>query len=170
MKIAAGSTNFAKIQAITNVFSGHAIIECNVDSGVSPQPFSDEETINGAINRAKNALLEVGADIGIGLEGGVQETPYGLMLVNYGALVRFESIETPIIAGGARILLPDNISKEVRSGKELGTVMDEFCQREDISHSEGAVGVFTNNIINRVEMFSHIVSLLRGQLEYRVTR
>ena len=44
-----------------------------MQSGVSPQPFSDEETIQGAINRARAAVKETGADIGIGLEGGYRK-------------------------------------------------------------------------------------------------
>lgn len=166
MKIAAGSTNQAKVQAVQNIFSGYSIIECNVASNVNEQPFSDEETITGAINRAKNALLEVGADIGIGLEGGVTETKAGLLLCNWGALVTANPEERPIIAGGARILLPLEISERLREGAELGPVMDDYCQKENIRSHEGAIGIFTNGYMNRVEMFTQVVRLLRGQLEY----
>jgi non-canonical (house-cleaning) NTP pyrophosphatase len=43
-----------------------------VESGVSDQPMDLEETRQGAINRAQNALSSVpGADLGVGLESGV---------------------------------------------------------------------------------------------------
>lgn len=170
MKIAVGTTNQAKLQAIQNVFFvSDSIIECKVPSNVSEQPFSDDETITGAINRAKGALLQVGGDIGIGLEGGVTETPMGLMLCNWGAIVQADLSAEPIVAGGARILLPEEIGEKLRAGAELGPVMDEFCQRENIRSHEGAIGIFTNGHVNRIEMFTHVVRLLKGQLDYRLT-
>ena len=41
-------------------------LHLSVPSGVANQPFSDEETMQGAINRAKRALEEGEAPIGIG--------------------------------------------------------------------------------------------------------
>ncbi len=44
MKIAIGTKNRAKIQAVKNVFGADAdIIGIDVPSGVSEQPFSDED-------------------------------------------------------------------------------------------------------------------------------
>lgn len=167
MRLAAGTTNQAKLQAIYNIFNDRAnIIPCKVPSNVSDQPFSDEETIQGAINRAKNAIAETDADIGIGLEGGVNESPHGLMLCNWGALVIREFSEQPFIAGGARIVLPAYISQRLRNGEELGPVMDDFCQQENIRSHEGAIGIFTDGQVNRVEMFTHVVKLLKGQFDY----
>ncbi|WAA11750.1 DUF84 family protein [Fervidibacillus halotolerans] len=168
MKIGIGSTNLAKIEAVQRVFSENdEIISVRVPSGVSDQPFSDEETIEGAIQRAKKALETTNADLGIGLEGGVTETPYGLMLCNWGALYS-KTDHSPIIAGGARILLPDEISERLRTGEELGPIMDDYCMRENIRHHEGAIGIFTNGLITRGEMFSHVVRMLKGQFIYRM--
>lgn len=167
MRLAAGTTNQAKLQAIYNIFNdGANIIPCKVPSNVSEQPFSDEETIQGAINRAKNAIAETDADIGIGLEGGVNESLHGLMLCNWGALVIREFSEQPFIAGGARIVLPAYISQRLRNGEELGPVMDDFCQQENIRSHEGAIGIFTDGQVNRVEMFTQVVKLLKGQFDY----
>jgi len=167
MRLAAGTTNQAKLQAIYNIFyNGADIIPCKVPSNVSEQPFSDEETIQGAINRAKNAIAETDADIGIGLEGGVNESLHGLMLCNWGALVIREFSEQPFIAGGARIVLPAYISQRLRNGEELGPVMDDFCQQENIRSHEGAIGIFTDGQVNRVEMFTQVVKLLKGQFDY----
>lgn len=168
MRIAVGTTNKAKLEAIRNIFSDSVeIIPCKVPSNVREQPFSDEETIQGAINRAKNALVEVDADLAIGLEGGVTETPIGLMLCNWGALVVREKMNKPYVAGGARIVLPDDISNRLRNGEELGPVMDDFCQQKNIRSHEGAIGIFTNGQVNRVEMFTHVVKLLKGQYDYQ---
>ena len=167
MKIIIGTKNPAKIQAVKQIFTNdHYEFEAiNVTSGVSEQPFSDEETIKGAINRAEQALFLGEGQIGIGLEGGVQDTGYGLFLCNWGALVTEK--EPPIIAGGARILLPEEIAERLRKGEELGPVMDDFTNKKNIRKNEGAIGVFTNGNIPRADMFSHVTKLLFGQYQYR---
>ncbi|GLB58553.1 DUF84 family protein [Cytobacillus sp. NCCP-133] len=166
MKIIIGSKNPAKILAVERGFSGYEaeVISKNVPSGVSDQPFSDEETIKGAINRAFAALEAAGGHIGIGLEGGVQQTDYGLFLCNWGALI--EDGKPPIIGGGARIPLPKEVSLRLLAGEELGPVMDNYAEKANIRKNEGAVGIFTNGQVNRAEMFSHVMQLLIGQYEY----
>ncbi|MBG9589977.1 DUF84 family protein [Cytobacillus firmus] len=167
MKIIIGSKNPAKISAVQAAFSDYEadIMSEDVPSGVNDQPFSDEETIKGAINRAFGALEISGGQIGIGLEGGVQKTEYGLFLCNWGALAEKE--KPPIIAGGARIPLPDAVAERLSAGEELGPVMDDYAQIENIRKNEGAVGIFTNGQIDRAAMFLHVMKLLIGQYEYR---
>lgn len=170
MKIAIGSKNPAKISAVEEAFKdfSYEIIAVDAESGVSEQPMSDDETIKGAINRAVEAAEKSGATIGIGLEGGVQQTPHGLMLCNWGALTA-KGME-PIIAGGARIPLPEEIAEKLIAGAELGPVMDEFAKKQNVRKNEGAVGIFTNGQINRSEMFTHVMKLLAGQYEYQTGR
>jgi inosine/xanthosine triphosphatase len=167
MRIAIGSKNPAKIAAVKRVFTekGVEVIAIDAESGVNAQPMSDEETIKGAINRAIVAAEKGEASIGIGLEGGVQATPYGLVLCNWGALAA-KGME-PIIAGGARLLLPDDISRQLLAGAELGPVMDEYANRQDVRSHDGAVGIFTSGQVSRSEMFTHITKLLLGQYEYQ---
>ncbi|MBP2241452.1 inosine/xanthosine triphosphatase [Cytobacillus eiseniae] len=167
MNIIIGTKNPAKIKAVQAAFQlyeaeFHAL---DIPSGVQDQPFSDEETIKGAINRAYGALAAGKGEIGIGLEGGVQETAYGLFLCNWGALV--VEGKPPIIAGGARIPLPDEVAKRLIAGEELGPVMEIFAKKEDIRKKEGAVGVFTNGQVSRADMFTHVMKLLVGQYEYQ---
>jgi len=167
MKIIIGSTNPAKVAAVKQAFPYQPaqFISLDISSGVSEQPFTDDETIKGAINRANGALYKGKGDIGIGLEGGVQESEHGLLLCNWGALVSVGN--EPIIAGGARFLLPETISDRLRAGEELGPVMDDYAKRKNVRKNEGAVGIFTNGLINRAEMFAHIMNLLIGQYYYR---
>lgn len=169
MNIAIGSTNPAKVNAVKEAFRRNGtdvtVLSFNVPSGVSAQPFSDEETIKGAINRGENCLQAKDVDIGIGLEGGVTETPFGLCICNWGALV--EENKSPLIAGGARFLLPDEIATRLRDGEELGPVMDDFSKRKNVRKKEGAIGIFTNGYVTRDEMFIHVMNLLIGQYEYR---
>ncbi|UAL51366.1 DUF84 family protein [Bacillus sp. OVS6] len=167
MKIAIGTLNPAKVNAVKASlpdFEQFTFKSAKVPSGVSDQPFSDDETIQGAINRAENAREMEQADLGIGLEGGIIETNQGFYLCNWGAIAGGDI--RPIIAGGARILLPDEVGKKVKSGAELGIVMDQYANQYNVSQNEGAIGIFTNGMVNRKEMFTHISKLLFGQYFY----
>ena len=168
MKIIIGTKNPAKITAVKNAFceTDSEFLSLDISSGVSAQPFSDEETIQGAINRAFGALQQGNGDIGIGLEGGVQESEHGLMICNWGALAA-NGIE-PIIAGGARFLLPEEVAVRLRAGEELGPVMDDYAKKKNVRKHEGAIGIFTNGLINRDDMFTHLMKLLIGQYNYKI--
>jgi inosine/xanthosine triphosphatase len=168
IRIAIGTKNPTKVNAIKHGFEGidASFYPCSVSSGVSSQPFSDDETIQGAINRARESLLLEKADIGIGLEGGVVDTGYGLFLCNWGALIHHQDV-APIIAGGARILLPEEFKEALKNGNELGEIMAEFTKKKDVSTQEGAIGIFTNGYIDRTEMFLHVTRLLVGQYTYK---
>lgn len=167
MKIIIGSKNPAKINAVKNCFADQEaeFVSIDIPSGVNAQPFSDEETIQGAINRAVGALNQGSGSIGMGLEGGVHETSHGLILCNWGALATHNM--EPIIAGGARFLLPEEIAVRLKAGEELGPVMDNYANMKNVRKHEGAVGIFTNGMINRMEMFTHVTKLLVGQYTYR---
>ncbi|WP_102345244.1 DUF84 family protein [Bacillus sp. Marseille-P3661] len=166
-RIAVGSKNKTKVGAVQSVFEdiqNVTIIPIDVPSGVSAQPLSDEETMNGAKNRAKQARQETESELGIGLEGGVVETKEGMMLCNWGAL---EITDGRIfVASGAKIFLPNEIAQGIRNGKELSQVMDEYTSLHNVRSKEGAIGIFTNGLVQREEMFSHIVKLLLGQYLY----
>ncbi|WP_409299146.1 DUF84 family protein [Peribacillus sp. SCS-26] len=166
MKAAIGSHNPAKVGAVRDALGsmGAEVRPVDVPSGVSEQPFTDEETIQGAINRALGALETSGADIGFGLEGGVVQTERGVYVCNWGALVTNEN--EVMIAGGARIPLPKEVADRLLAGGELGPVMEDFTKKKEIRKSEGAIGVFTNGRIKRNQMFAHIVEMLLGQWEY----
>lgn len=168
LKIAIGSTNPAKIRAVESVFVGMGlaveIVPVAAPSGVANQPFTDEETMRGARNRAEYCLEKGNFDIGIGLEGGVMEMGSGLFLTNWGALA-VKGMDT-LTASGARIKLPEDISVHLRSGRELGPVMEEYSQKKNVRSNEGAIGIFTNGEVNRDEMFAHILRLLAGQYVY----
>ena len=79
MKIIIGSENKAKIEAVQEIIQEYPhlknseILSKEVESGVSDQPKSLEETVQGAMNRAKNIFSE--CDYSIGLESGLIEVP-----------------------------------------------------------------------------------------------
>ena len=162
MRIVIGSTNITKVDAVKNVLEplGHQVIGINVSSGVSAQPFSDKETVQGAKNRAYAALAE-GGDFGIGLEAGVEYLNEELYLVNWGVLVTTQG--ESFTAGGTRIPLPMIIKEVLESGVELSDAIDAYAHKQDIRSKEGAIGILTENFYNRKENFIHIIKLLWGQ-------
>jgi inosine/xanthosine triphosphatase len=166
MKIGIGSSNPAKIKAadaFINYFDNAELAVFSSDSLVSSQPFSDEETKTGAVNRAKDCVQQ-GAAIGLGFEGGVMEMEDGMYLSNWGAVA--DSKGNILTAAGARILLPSQIVEGLRRGKELGQLMGEWTNDSEIRKKDGAIGVFTAGLLSRGEMFSHIATILLGQYVY----
>ena len=163
-QIAIASDNPAKINAVSTVLTDigfHFNLQhAETDSGVSAQPFSLEETRLGAVNRAKLALTD-GLDAAIGLEGGVFELEGVVYLCNWGAFFTKEG--ALYTAAGAQIPLPEDIAVLLREGNELGPVMDDYAQETGIRKHKGAVGILTAGLVNREEMFQHIVKLLMGQ-------
>ena len=167
MKILIGTHNRAKtkaVQKISSIYYPNAIYEnVEVPSLVSDQPMTQEETRQGAINRAKHLMGATDALFGIGLEGGVQQIDGLMYICNWGALV------TPngdvFTATGAGVPLPMEIAEQLLAGGELGPVMDVYTNKKGIRHDEGAVGIFSNGLVNRSAMFEHIMLLLIGQFE-----
>lgn len=172
MKIAVGTENKAKVGAVEAIvreyFPDAQLENLEVASDVSVQPFSNEETRQGAINRARNTLLKTNADLAFGLEGGVDEIDGVMYCCNWGAVAMKDG--TVISSSGAQFALPEVIAKELRMGKELGPVMDVYTNTENIRHHQGAIGIFTNDLIDRKQMFEHIVKLLVGQVIFKLNK
>lgn len=169
MRVIIGTKNKAKTGAVIHVVAQHfpeATFDLvDVASGVSEQPMSNEETRLGAINRAKAAVAAVdGAACGFGLEGGVYELDGQMYCCNWGAM----ALATGEVysCAGASFILPEVVASRVRAGEELGPVMDDFTKTADIRHHAGAIGIFTNGLVDRKEMFEHITTLLVGQYKY----
>ena len=167
MKILIGTNNRAKTKAVKEVASIYypeATFENReVPSLVSNQPMSNEETRQGAINRAKQLMAHSDATFGIGLEGGVQELDGTMYICNWGALATKD--KEVFTATGAGVPLPEIIATQLRAGAELGPIMDVYTNKNDIRHDEGAIGVCTNGFVKRSDMFEHIMLLLLGQYE-----
>lgn len=168
MKVAIGTKNKAKTSAVeqvlTNYYKDLQFEHVDVASNVAEQPFSMEETRQGAMNRAVNTREATDADLSFGLEGGVCEIDGVMYCCNWGAVALRDG--TVISAAGAQFILPEEIATELRAGKELGPVMDAYTNEQNIRHHAGAIGIFTNGLIDRKEMFEHIVKLLVGQVQF----
>jgi len=160
MKVIVGSKNPVKVNAtkaaFSKFFSDVEVKGESVDSGVSDMPLTAKETRLGAINRAKRSL-ELGADYGVGLEGGVEDTDYGMFL--FGRVAIIDKNNNVGLSGAEGFLLPEIIAKRIRQGEELGPVMDDVTGLPDVKKNAGAVGIFTKNEISRTDSFEKSIIL-----------
>jgi inosine/xanthosine triphosphatase len=161
MHIAIGSTNPVKRMAAENVLSivfPQAHFSClEVPSGVRNQPWGDDETRQGAYNRATAALAQTQADAAIGLEGGVVECDFGLMTTAWCVIITRDG--TLGIGGGINILLPNSVTQAVRSGVELGPAMDALTGDHNTKQKNGAIGILTNGLLDRQQAYEVIIQL-----------
>lgn len=160
MKIAVGSTNPVKIDAVRatvqRVWPDAEVFPVAVDSGVDEMPQSDGETIAGARNRAQAARRLADAEIGVGLEGGVHMGSVGMVLQGWVVVVDGNGREG--IGAAARIPLPPLIAGRVSAGEELGPVMDDLLGQQNIKQKGGTVGALTAGLVPRVDAFAMAVA------------
>lgn len=174
--IVVASTNPIKRQAAVNGFqrlfpgSELNVVAGTVPSGVAHQPMSDEETLQGALNRAANAqAAHPQADYWIGIEAGVQARDQGL--ASYSWIV----VRSKHMIGQARtgtFFLPPAVADLIRQGKELGEADDIVFGRSNSKQEDGAVGLLTDNVINRAQLYEHamILALIPFKNEFLYTR
>lgn len=160
MLIAIGSTNPVKIEAVRTVvervWPDAQLVPVDVPSHVDAMPMSDAECLAGARNRARQARQATSSDLGIGLEGGVNCDPIGLVLSGWVVVVDGDGREG--IGGSARLPLPESIAKRVLAGEELGPVMDELLGEINVKQKGGAVGALTGGLVLRAETFAVAVA------------
>ncbi len=153
MKVAVGSKNPVKIAAAKAAFKKvwpekkWEVVGVDVPSGVSDQPMSDKESIKGASNRARRALKEVGADFGVGMEGGLQKI--GETWFDCGWMVVEDKKGRKGVASSVRMETPRKLMKLIKEGKELGEANDILFGRRNSKQAEGHFGLMTDNIITR---------------------
>jgi inosine/xanthosine triphosphatase len=159
MKILVGSRNPVKIASVeesfTKYFSTVDVEGVEVNSGVSVQPV-DDETYTGAHNRTLrlkelNDSQKLDADFFVGIEGGITKQfdkwfAFGCICivdregrVGFGLSPHFE--------------LPPSIIEKLLRGIELGDVMDEIMNQQNTKQKHGAIGFFTNGVMNRKELY-----------------
>ena len=158
MKVAVGSRNPVKIQAVENAFSQYfrdiEIMSVEVNSGVSNQPY-DEDIKIGAETRARTVMKEAETEFGVGLEGGII-TLYGVQyLAGYCAIINQQQEYHG--SWGTLWELPPFVLRELETGMELGDVIDRLTKRKNTKQTDGAIGIFSKGVILREVTFRHTV-------------
>ena len=159
MKILVGSNNPVKIssveEALKNYFNNLEVVGFEVESGVSVQPVNDE-TFVGAQNRAMrlkelNNSQNLGADLFVGIEGGIAKQ-FGKWFA-FGCMCIIDKNERTGFGTSPHFELPPNVVEKLLQGIELGDVMDEIMNQQNTKQKHGAIGFFTNGVMNRKELY-----------------
>lgn len=170
-KVVVGSINPVKVAATAAVLcriygdgsSETVLVEpVAVESGVSHQPWGNEETLRGALNRAQAAQRASSATLGVGFEGGLLEVQGRVFTCAWCAVVRDDGAVG--IAGGENVLLPPSVAADVRAGAELGPAMDVLTGIHNTKQGGGAIGALTGGWLDRQSAYEHLLTMALARL------
>ncbi|KAK4174509.1 inosine triphosphate pyrophosphatase-like protein [Triangularia setosa] len=150
----------AVLEGFTHMFpsSVYQVSGISAPSGVPDQPLSDQETLQGALNRIQNARsLEPDADFWVGVEGGVN--PDGESFQSF-AWIAVESREGRTgKARTATYYLAQETANLIGGGMELGHADDLIFGRTNSKQHSGSVGILTDDVITRTSYYVQAVIL-----------
>jgi inosine/xanthosine triphosphatase len=117
-------------------------------SGVKAFPSSDEETLHGALNRARKVReLEPGAEFAVGLEGGLSELEGHRFVKQVAVVIKDDNIGIGVSQGYiAPVKLLRMLDMESDESREI---IDAYFGRDEILSDEGAIGALTRGVLNR---------------------
>ncbi|KAH8881761.1 Maf/Ham1 [Thozetella sp. PMI_491] len=150
----------AALKGFTSMFPGstYTTVGVSVPSGVPDQPMSDDETLQGALNRIRNAReAKPGADFYIGLEGGLHTE--GSCFQSFAWIAVEDKAGRKGKARSATYYLPEEVSKLVRGGMELGHADDVVFGRSNSKQVNGSTGILTDDAVDRSTFYEQAVIL-----------
>jgi len=161
LKVVVASRNPVKANAVLQSFLSYfpevKVEKMEVESGVSDQPLSDEETRIGAFNRAENAKNNFSeADFWVGIEGGIEKKGNGLTAFAWVVILSENK------AGESRTTtfqLPSKVANLISEGYELGYANDIVFKQTNSKQKHGAVGLLTKNQVDRTGLYQQAVQL-----------
>ncbi|MDF4402966.1 inosine/xanthosine triphosphatase [Vibrio parahaemolyticus] len=158
-KVVIASLNPAKINAVKSAFQSSfpqqtfEFVGISVPSEVADQPMTNEETHRGAVNRVKNAKVEMPtADFYVGLEAGIEGNVTFAWMVIESDTHRGES-------RSASLMLPPEVLAQLADANELGDVMDKVFGTENIKQKGGAISLLTQNQLTRSSVYHQALIL-----------
>ncbi|HTR18747.1 MAG TPA: inosine/xanthosine triphosphatase [Candidatus Paceibacterota bacterium] len=172
MKVGVGSKNRTKVNAVTELlkdypmFEGAEVVSVEVPVEEFGHPKSLEETVAGAISRAKQAYI--GHDYGFGIEGGLMSVPHsksGYMEVTVCAIYDGEQIcmgFSPACEWPRRVV--DGILNKGLDGSQAIKAAG-LTELEKIGEHQGFIGAVTKGRMDRTEYNKIAVIMALIQLE-----
>lgn len=176
MKIALGTENPTKITALEETLqeyeqlSSAEVISSRVDTGVSEQPMTLDQTMLGAQNRAR--AVYSGCDLSVGIESGFLEAPLangGLMEVTVCAIYDGNQVHYGFSSG---FNCPEDIMKYVRRGKNLNDAafLAGYTSNPEVGKAEGIIGVLTRGRVTRKEYTKQAIRMALIHIEKGVLK
>ncbi|OEE59945.1 inosine/xanthosine triphosphatase [Enterovibrio norvegicus FF-454] len=157
-KVIVTSLNPAKIAAVETAFrsvfpdNDMTFEGISVSSDVADQPMTSEETLAGARNRVHNAKKVIDGNFYVGVEAGL-DNPFTF------AWMVIESSDRTGESRSASVPLPPQALKALETGKELGDVMDEMFNEENVKQKGGAIGMLTGHLLTRSSVYHQALIL-----------
>jgi inosine/xanthosine triphosphatase len=156
MRIIIGSTNAVKLGAVSDLageypcLAGAEFEGTDVPSGVGAQPKSLEETVRGAINRAKNAFQD--CDLSVGIESGLMPVPHSKTgYMDVCACVFYDGRQAHLGLSSA-FECPADVTALMLSGACDMQEAFHRCGYTDnpaLGRAEGAIGILTRGRVDR---------------------
>ena len=157
LRFKVGSANKAKVAAASDTLKEYPhlcdaeVDGIKTDSGVSDQPLSLDETITGAMNRARSAYVD--CDYSVGLESGLMAVPQ--------AKSGYLDVCVAVIYDGREFHLGISSAWEFKDKQIIKSMVDDgldmsqaiqkagMTSNPDIGSEEGAIGIVTKGRIDR---------------------
>ena len=157
-KLFVATGNKAKLAAARKVFDDFEIVPVDGCFTTNRQPLSEEETLECARKRA----LATDGEYRLGMEAGVTLINGRCFLVNFAVLVDKDNNE--YCAGGSYYPLPDIVKDDLyQEGMELkDAITKEYG--DVINECGGTIEFLTDKLVTRVDIFTHICEMLKGQM------
>jgi inosine/xanthosine triphosphatase len=163
INVCVASQNPVKVECAKNSFisafpkEDFTFSGVDIPSNVSNQPMTDQETLLGADNRAKNAQISFpNADYWVGIEGGVEIKDSEM---NAFAWVVILSSDKKGKSKTATFYLPEAISTLVKDGVEMGYADDQVFKRSNSKQKNGAIGILTHGLIGRTAYYESAITM-----------
>jgi len=162
--VVVASSNPVKVRAVESAFAAvfpseaFEFVSVDVESGVSDQPVSDEETRRGAVNRV-HAARDTAPDgaFWVGLEGGIERIDGELMASAWMAVLgRGGKLGLSRTTG---LPLPPKVREYIDQGMELGEANDRVFDTVNSKQAGGAFGLLTNGRMTRESIYAQTLEL-----------
>lgn len=155
MKINIGSANKVKVEAVKELLLDYPhlkdveVFSFEVSSGVADQPKSLEETVQGAINRAKDVLKD--GSYGFGIESGLMSVPNtksGFM--NVCVCVIYDGKECHLGLSSAWEA-PKKVMEHIKEGLNMSQAAFKagLTDNQKIGSAEGIISILTKGRLTR---------------------
>ena len=157
LRFKVGSTNKAKVAAVNDTLKDYPhladaeVAGAKTDSGISDQPLSLDETIMGAMNRARSAFTD--CEYSVGIESGlmaVAQAKSGYLDVCVAVI--YDGSEFHLgISSAWEFKDTSIITSMIKEGLDMSQAIQRagMTSNENIGSEEGAIGIVTKGRVDR---------------------
>ena len=155
IRVAVGSTNKVKVDAVRNIFTQAfglvEVVSVEPGLGIPSQPL-EERTIQGSIQRARSAMEKMKTDYAVGIEAGLFYNKVLLRHLDIQYCAIIDSSGKMTVGHGPGFEYPPEVVRSVLEGGTVGDTMSKITEIEKIGHKMGSVGYLSDGMIDRTAL------------------